>query len=70
MSFHECKLCHGQGTTGMHGAFEDAEVCCDQGGSYSCDSCDSEIDPSEDMLTVCDNHYCDECKHKFEEEGA
>lgn len=62
MSFHTCSTCKGTGTLNMHGAFEDAEICCDNGGTYCCDDCGDEV--RGDVVKDGESHYCEDCKRK------
>jgi len=58
-----CKTCKGTGTTGMHGAFEDAQICCDEPIMYHCDQCENEIDadniPHDEEIE--EYHICQQC---------
>lgn len=67
MAYHDCKRCGGSGYSGPMGfPSGEGDICCD-GGTYTCDECECEVD---DPLTEDNEHYCHDCRFECPECGG
>jgi len=69
MAFHACRQCGGSGYYGLGRAWEDSGICCDGGGTYTCDECGADCE-DEVHEGHEHEHLCTDCKEVGDAQDA